>query len=85
MKPFKTMAKALRLSPQAKQVFRHMEKAGSISAREAMFDLDMTGNTLSRRITDIENAGIKIERSSKVHPTTQKRYTRYSLKEGTPS
>jgi len=71
------------LSPQARAVFAHIERAGSISAREAMNDYGITSATLARRICDIDaavrNSGHKIKRESKKHPITQRRYTRYSI------
>lgn len=67
------------LSPMAKKVYQHMVRAGSISAREAMADYSMSGNTLSRRITDIVAAGYSIERDRRKHPLTGNMYTRYSL------
>lgn len=69
------------LSDQAKLVYRHMERAGSISARDAMDDHGMTSATLARRICDIEAEGFKVWRDRRVHPMTGKRYTRYSLME----
>lgn len=67
------------LSDQSKVVYRHMDRAGSISAREAMNDYGMTSATLARRICDIEEEGFEIWRERRVHPMTGQRYTRYSL------
>lgn len=72
----------LALSDQAKTVFQHMRRAGSISARDAMADHDMTSATLSRRICDIEQEGFRIIRERRQHSVTGKRYTRYSLADG---
>ena len=68
-----------RLAPLARKVLLHMQKTGSISAREALLDLDVTSSSLARRICDLEEAGVKVERIRKIHPTTGKRYTRYAL------
>jgi hypothetical protein len=68
-----------RLSGQSKMIYRHMDRAGSISAREAMDDYGITSATLARRICDIEEEGFEIWRDRLVHPITGKRYTRYSL------
>jgi len=70
---------AINLSPLARAIFAHMERAGSISAREAMADYGITSATLTRRICDIEAAGIVIHRERRKHPITGRLYTRYSL------
>jgi len=68
------------VTPQAAKVLRYMEDTdGTITAREAMLDLDATSATLARRICDLEEVGVVINRESKTHPATGKRYTRYSL------
>jgi len=73
------LAVAINLTPLARTIFAHMERAGSISAREAMADYGITSATLSRRICDIEEAGIAIHRERKKHPITNRLYTRYSI------
>jgi DNA-binding MarR family transcriptional regulator len=72
----------LALSAQAQTVLQYMRRAGTISARDAMADLDMTSATLSRRICDIEQEGFRVIRERRQHPVTGKRYTRYSLADG---
>lgn len=63
---------------QTFQVLKAMEANDfSITAREAMLDLDMTSSTLARRICDAEEAGVNITRERKRNPVTGKRYTRY--------
>ena len=69
------------LAPQALKVYRHMERTGSISARDAMDDYSMTSATLARRICDLEVAGFEITRVRKTHPISGLRYTRYELAE----
>jgi hypothetical protein len=44
------MTKLLKLTPQARRLYVYMTRTGSISAREALLDLDITSATLSRRI-----------------------------------
>ena len=68
------------LSPQAQLIYRHMQRAGSISARDAMDDHGITSAALSRRICDIEAEGFGIDRERRIHPITEKSYTRYTLK-----
>lgn len=69
------------LGPQPKRLFSYLAKVPrhSISAREALHDLDMTSATLSRRICDLKECGVNIRAERCVHPTTGKRYTRYHL------
>lgn len=69
------------LAPQARALHRHLQRTrkNGISAAEAMLDYGMTSATLARRICDLEEAGIKIERIRKVHPITGRKYTRYAL------
>jgi predicted transcriptional regulator len=72
------MSLALDIYPQAMAVFKAMQNNDfSITAREAMLDLDMTSATLSRRICDLEEAGVEIVRERKVNPVSRKKYTRY--------
>lgn len=67
------------LSAQSQLIYRHMQRAGSISARDAMDDHGITSATLARRICDIEEEGFKITRDRRAHPITGRNYTRYSL------
>jgi len=71
----------LGLAPQAHKLLTYMDrvKEDGVSAREAMFDLDMTSATLSRRVVDLEDAGWIIFHNRLRHPVSGKRYTRYIL------
>lgn len=74
-----SLAAILKLPPQGRVVLNHMEKQGSISAADAMLTHGMTSAVLTRRICDMEAIGFVVTRESKRHPTTGRRYTRYSL------
>lgn len=65
------------LSPQGQTVVGHMLQAGSITQREAI--LDHSIQSLTRRISEIIDAGIDVLREDKKHPLTQQRYAKYSL------
>lgn len=65
------------LTPQACLVLAHMEHAGSITQREAM--LDHSIQSLTRRITELNHHGFRVNREDKKHPLTGQRYARYSL------
>ena len=67
------------LADQNRTIYQHMVRTGSISAREAFDDYSITSATLSRRICDLEINGWFIKRETKLHPISQRRYTRYSL------
>jgi len=72
------MLPAIEAYPQTIAVLKAMSSNHwSITAREAMMDLDMTSATLARRVCDLEEAGIRIHRERKVNPVTGKKYTRY--------
>lgn len=65
------------LTPQAKTIVRHLSDTGTITQREAL--LDHSVQSLTRRITEIRDAGFDILAVWKKHPVTGQRYTRYSL------
>lgn len=67
------------LSPQSQTVLKHIQKAGSITLREAI--LDHSVQSLPRRIKDLREAGFDIVGSWKMHPITGQRYMRYSLED----
>jgi 16S rRNA A1518/A1519 N6-dimethyltransferase RsmA/KsgA/DIM1 with predicted DNA glycosylase/AP lyase activity len=79
MNDHQSMIATINLSPQARVIFDHLVKTGSISAREALLDLGIGGNALTRRIKDLKEAGFTIEHERRVHPATNQRYTRYVL------
>lgn len=81
---FYTLVKAVvapkappRLTPQAHTVLTHITKAGSITQREAIVDHSV--QSLTRRITEIRDAGFDIAAEFRYHPITGQRYARYSL------
>jgi predicted ArsR family transcriptional regulator len=74
----KTMINQINVSPLAKKVYQFMlSNGGSISAREALLDLDITSASLARRITELHRAGYAIEHRQQVNRATGKPYTRY--------
>lgn len=79
MNDHQTMIAVMNLSPQARTIYDHLAKTGSISAREALLDLGIGGNALTRRILDLKEAGFEIKHERKNHPVTGQRYTRYVL------
>lgn len=71
-----------KVTPQVRKLFKAMIfNDMTITAREAMLDLDMTSATLSRRICDMEQLGFGIERVRRKNPVSGKRYTRYIIRE----
>lgn len=68
------------LRPLEKKIVKHMQKAGYITALDAMVNYGITSASLSRRICDLEQEmDIKIIRERCKHPVTGQRYTRYKL------
>lgn len=58
-------------------ILKHLEKAGSITVREALVEYSVA--SLTKRIQELREAGHKIVSTVKHHPVTQQRYTRYTL------
>lgn len=65
---------------QTQVLLKHLRKAGSITQREALLDHGV--QSLTRRITELRDAGFNIHSSMRAHPITGQRYCRYVL--GTP-
>lgn len=66
------------LTPQAKTVLNHIALNGSITQREALIDHGI--QSLTRRITEINDMGIALIREDRKHPITGQRYARYFAK-----
>lgn len=64
------------MSPQAHVVLNHLREAGSITNVEANAVLRV--RSVSRRITEIRDAGFRIHKQMR-HDTTGQRYVRYFL------
>ena len=62
---------------QVDKILNHMLKNGSITQREAYIDYGV--QSFHRRLTEIKDAGHKIKKVAKVHPTTGQPYSRYYL------
>lgn len=66
----------MKLSPQAQLVLRHLQSVGSITNVEA--NAVHKVRSVSRRITEIQDAGVKIAKVRRRDHTGQV-YVRYSL------
>lgn len=62
---------------QTTLILDHMKRTGSITMREALMDYSI--QSLTKRISELRQAGYKIETEHKHHPTTGQRYARYKL------
>ena len=62
---------------QTQQILKHINKAGSISQREAYLDYGI--QSFHRRLTDLREEGYLIVGEEKFHPVTRQKYTRYSV------
>lgn len=67
-----------KLTPQARKVLTHLSNTGTITQREAM--LDYSVQSLTRRITELRDAGYTVDGQWRHHPLTNQRYMRYSFK-----
>lgn len=67
----------MNLTPSASRVYQHLVTTGSISQREAM--VEYSTGSLTKEITRLREAGVKIDTVRKTHPITGKRYARYVL------
>lgn len=72
-----TDPRLLSLTPQARKVLQHLSDTGTITQREAIMDHSV--QSLTRRITEIRDAGFAVDGRWKVHPITGQRYMRYSF------
>lgn len=62
---------------QLDTIMKHLQTVGSISTLEAITQYNIM--SLSRRICDLEQKGVKFNRVRKAHPVTFQRYVRYHL------
>lgn len=69
---------AARLSPRAKEVLDYLQRKGTASAREALLDIDINSGSFTRRITELRDAGYKIDAENKRHPVSNRLYKRYT-------
>lgn len=67
-------------APLQRKVLTHMEKTGSISALDAMVHLGITSGSLSKRICELQEWGVKIHRQKRRNQMNGVPYTRYSIK-----
>ena len=62
---------------QHAKILKHLEKAGSITVREALIEYSVA--SLTKRIQELRELGHEIISNPKVHPITGQRYVRYTL------
>lgn len=65
------------LSPQAKTIYNHIRRTGSITQRQALMDYSV--QSLTKRISELNEKGIAIDREFRYHPITGQRYAVYSF------
>lgn len=66
------------LTPRAKEVLDYLQAKGSASPRDALLDLDINSGSLTRRITELADAGYTITAEWHKHPVTHRRYSVYT-------
>lgn len=62
---------------QNQRILKHLKKAGSITVREAIVEYSI--QSLTKRVSELREAGYDIISTVKRHPVTGQEYTRYSL------
>ena len=62
---------------QNQLILKHLKKTGSITQREAIVDYSI--QSLTKRISELREAGHNIISHFKYHPITGQRYARYEL------
>lgn len=70
----------MKLTPRAKQVLDYLQAKGTASPREALLDLDINSGSFTRRITELKDAGYKIDTEEVKHPVSGRPLNRYTLK-----
>lgn len=68
-----------KLTPLAKKVLEYLVQKGTATPREALLDLGVNSGSFTRRITEIRDAGYKVDDETKFHPTTRQRYKEYKF------
>ena len=65
------------MSPETNRLLKFMRKQGSISAREAMLDLNIGSTT--KAIHRLREAGFDVQTHTRTNPATGSSYARYYL------
>lgn len=60
-------------------ILKHLQKAGSITVREAMVEYSV--QSLTKRIQELRESGVQIKSNTKFHPMTKQKYVRYTLED----
>lgn len=69
-----------RLSPRARGVYALLrDYETGLSALDCMRALGVAGNSMTRRITDLRDAGFVIERSSHIDKVSKVRFSKYKI------
>ena len=63
------------LSPQNRQLVHHFRRAGRITQRQAIVDYSI--QSLTKRVSELRDAGLSIISNTKNHPVTGQRYVEY--------
>jgi len=62
---------------QNQKIIKHLQKAGSITVREALVEYSI--QSLTKRVQELRQSGFNIVSTVKHHPITKQKYTRYTL------
>jgi hypothetical protein len=68
----------MRLSPQHRKILNHINRAGHITAREAIVEYSIT--SLHSRLAELTKLGYRFKTERREHPVTGQPYNRYSIR-----
>lgn len=67
----------MKLTPETSRLLAYLRKQGSVSAREAMLDLNIGSTT--KAIHRLRSAGFDVQTFNRTNPATGQSYARYYL------
>jgi len=65
------------MTPETSRLLKYLRKQGSVSAREAMLDLNIGSTT--KAIHRLREAGFEVQTHPRTNPATGQSYARYYL------
>jgi hypothetical protein len=69
----------MNITPLAQRVRTHLHTHHTITAMDAMRAFGLSSGSLTRRLTELKQAGERVTHSSKIDPLTSRKYGVWSL------
>jgi hypothetical protein len=73
--------KYAQITPRAEEVLTYLQNKGTASPREALLDIDINSGSFTKRISELRDAGYRIDGEFKTHPVSGRRYKSYRFAE----